>query len=129
MYEKIYNHRYSIIFVILIIAISAWYLFGGESGGTSEDNNDVSGTVQRIADDNKRAGTALDGVRDELTAAGAELTGADRYAERAEGIARQNAETIRSCREILERSKIANRRAEQLLADVERANKERTIQK
>lgn len=126
MYEKIYNRRYWIIVVIIIACIAACCMF---CGGTSGDNNDVSGTVQRIADDNKGAGTALDGVRDELTAAGAELTGADRYAERAEGIARQNAETIRSCREILERSKIAHRRAEQLLADVERANKERTKEK
>ena len=126
MYEKIYNHRYCIIVVVIIACITACYMFGR---GTSGNNNDVQGTVQRIADDNKRAGTALDGVRDELTAAGAELTGADRYAERAEGIARQNTETIRSCREILERSKIAHRRAEQLLADVERANKERTEEK
>ena len=37
-------------------------------------------------------------------------------------IARQNAETIRSCREILERSKAAHQRAEQILAEIERAN-------
>ena len=67
-------------------------------------------------------GQRLTEFETKLTAAGAELAGADRDAERAEGIARQNAETIRSCREILERSKAAHQRAEQILAEIEREN-------
>lgn len=110
------------MWVVMLFFLLAWGGggFGGFGGGGND--NDIQGTVQRAQDDNQRAGAALDGVRDELTAAGAELAGADRDAERAEGIARQNAETIRSCREILERSKAAHQRAEQILAEIERAN-------
>ena len=116
-----YSKWFIYIVVICAFGVGAWNLFGG--GGSAGNNNDIQGTVQRAQDDNQRAGAALDGVRDELTAAGAELAGADRDAERAEGIARQNAETIRSYREILERSKAAHQRAKQMLADVEQANK------
>lgn len=119
------NDRNISIFVIVLVFFGIFvYLFGRGSfdGGSVGNDNDIQGTVQRVQDDNQRAGVALDGVRDEITAAGAELAGADRDAERAEGIARQNAETIRSCREILERSKAAHQRAEQILAEIERAN-------
>lgn len=119
------NDRNIGIFVIVLVFFGIFvYLFGRGSfgGGSAGNDNDIQGTVQRAQDDNQRAGAALDGVRDEITAAGAELAGADRDAERAEGIARQNAETIRSCREILERSKAAHQRAEQILAEIERAN-------
>ena len=120
----------AIMIAILAISLLYWYFSaflstcsaGSFGGGSAGNDNDIQGTVQRAQDDNQRAGAALDGVRDELTAAGAELAGANRDAERAEGIARQNAETIRSCREILERSKAAHQRAEQILAEIERAN-------
>lgn len=118
--KQIKGSNYFIIsFTIIAVLIIFFKLF---CGGNSGNNNDVQGTVQRIKDDNQRAGAVLDGVRDEISAAGAELAGADRHAERAEGIARQNAETIRRCRELLEQGKANHRRAEQLLADIERAN-------
>lgn len=118
------NDRNIGIFVIVLVFLGFFfYLFCGRStGDVTGNDNDVQGTVQRVQDDNQRAGAALDGVRDEISAAGAELAGADRDAERAEGIARQNAETIRRCREILERSKAAHQRAEQILGEIERAN-------
>lgn len=125
--KQIRYSKYLVIsFALIAVLIIFFKLF---CGGTSGNNNDVQGTVQRVQDDNQRAGAALDGVRDEISAAGAELAGADRHAERAEGIARQNAETIRSCREILERSKAAHQRAKQILADVERSNETGEVQK
>lgn len=60
MYEKIYDHRYSIIFAVLVIAVIAWYMFGGESGGSTGNNNDVQGTVHGVMGDNRELGKSLD---------------------------------------------------------------------
>lgn len=118
------NDRNIGVYVIVLVLICIFfYLFCGRStGDVTGNDNDIQGTVQRAQDDNQRAGAALDGVRNEISAAGAELAGANRDAERAEGIARQNAETLRHCRELLEQGKAANQRAEQIFREIERAN-------
>ena len=117
------NDRNIGIFVIVLVFFGIFfYLFCSRTGDVTGNDNDVQGTLQRIKNDNQRAGAELDRVQSEIEAAGTEFAGANRYAHRAASIARQRAETIAECRDIIDRSAEHNRRAEQLLADIERAN-------
>ena len=123
MHEKIktwiYNNRFFVGLVIGAAIFCAYYLSSIRSTGTGDN---VGGTLQRAQDDNQRAGAAVGRAQSELDAAGAELTGANRNAERAAGIVGQNADAIKKCRELVERSRENNRRAERIFADIERAN-------
>ena len=126
MYEKIYNHRYWIIVVIIIACIAACCMF---CGGTSGDNNDVSGTVQRIADDNKQTGESIDRAVEHVGSAGDELKRAEEANRRAAFILSEDKGRANECAGIIVELQKNNSRAKQILRDVERTNKERTIQK
>ena len=129
MYEKIYDHRYSIIFAVLVIAVIAWYMFGGESGGSTGNNNDVQGTVQRIADDNRQTGISIDRAVEHIGTAADELERAEEANRRAAFILSEDKERANKCAGIIGELQKNNSRAKQILRDIERANKERTIQK
>lgn len=129
MYEKIYNHRYSIIFVILIIAISAWYLFGGESGGTTGNNNDVQGTVHGVMGDNREIGKSIDQAVEHIGAAEKELERANEANQRAGHILSEGKERVDAGSGIVRELQQDNNRAKQILRDIELANKKRTKEK
>lgn len=129
MYEKIYNHRYSIIFVILIIAISAWYLFGGESGGTTGNNNDVQGTVHGVMGDNREIGKSIDQAVEHIGDAEKELERANEANQRAGHILSEGKERVDAGSGIVRELQQDNSRAKQILRDIEFANKERTKEK
>lgn len=123
MYEKIYDHRYSIIFVILIIAISAWYLFGGESGRSTGNNNDVQGTVHGVMGDNREIGKSLDQVVEHIGTAEKELERANEANQRAGFIISEGKERADAGSEIVAELQQDNSRAKQILRDVELANR------
>lgn len=129
MYEKIYDHRYSIIFAILIIAISAWYLFGGESGGSTGNNNDVQGTVHGVMGDNREIGKSLDQVVEHIGTAEKELERANEANQRAGFIISEGKAGADAGSEIVAELQQDNSRAKQILRDIEFANKERTKEK
>jgi hypothetical protein len=129
VYEKIYNHRYSIIFVILIIAISAWYLFGSESGGTTGNNNDVQGTVHGIMGDNRESGKSIDQAVEHIGAAEKELERANEANQRAGHILSEGKERVDAGSGIVRELQQDNSRAKQILRDIELANKKRTKEK
>lgn len=126
MYEKIYNHRYCIIVVVIIACITACYMFGR---GTSGNNNDVQGTVQRIADDNRQTGISIDRAVEHIGTAADELERAEEANRRAAFILSEDKERANKCAGIIGELQKNNSRAKQILRDIERANKERTIQK
>lgn len=129
MYEKIYNHRYSIIFIILIIAISARYLFGGESGGTTGNNNDVQGTVHGVMGDNREIGKSIDQAVEHIGAAEKELERANEANQRAGLILSEGKERVDAGAGIVRELQQDNNRAKQILRDIELANKKRTKEK
>lgn len=126
VYEKIYNHRYCIIVVVIIACITACYMFGR---GTSGNNNDVQGTVQRIADDNKQTGKSVDRAVEHVGTAADELERAEEANRRAAFILSEDKGRANECAGIIVELQKNNSRAKQILRDVERTNKERTIQK
>lgn len=126
VYEKIYNHRYCIIVVVIIACITACYMFGR---GTSGNNNDVQGTVQRIADDNRQTGISIDRAVEHVGTAADELERAEEANRRAAFILSEDKERANECAGIIGELQKNNSRAKQILRDIERANKERTIQK
>lgn len=126
VYEKIYNHRYCIIVVVIIACITACYMLGR---GTSGNNNDVQGTVQRIADDNKQTGKSVDRAVEHVGTAADELERAEEANRRAAFILSEDKERANACAGIIVELQKNNSRAKQILRDIERANKERTIQK
>lgn len=126
VYEKIYNHRYCIIVVVIIACITACYMFGR---GTSGNNNDVQGTVQRIADDNRQTGISIDRAVEHVGTAADELERAEEANRRAAFVLSEDKERANECAGIIVELQKNNSRAKQILRDIERANKERTIQK
>lgn len=126
MYEKIYNHRYCIIVVVIIACITACYMFGR---GTSGNNNDVQGTVQRIADDNKQTGKSVDRAIEHVGTAADELERAEEANRRAAFILSEDKERANACAGIIVELQKNNSRAKQILADVEHSNKTRKVQK
>lgn len=126
MYEKIYNHRYCIIVVVIIACITACYMLGR---GTSGNNNDVQGTVQRIADDNRQTGISIDRAVEHVGTAADELERAEEANRRSAFILSEDKERANECAGIIVELQKNNSRAKQILRDIERANKERTIQK
>lgn len=126
MYEKIYNHRYCIIVVVIIACITACYMLGR---GTSGNNNDVQGTVQRIADDNKQTGKSVDRAVEHVGTAADELERAEEANRRAAFILSEDNERANACAGIIVEFQKNNSRAKQILADVELSNKTRKVQK
>jgi hypothetical protein len=126
VYEKIYNHRYCIIVVVIIACITACYMLGR---GTSGNNNDVQGTVQRIADDNRQTGISIDRAVEHVGTAADELERAEEANRRSAFILSEDKERANECAGIIVELQKNNSRAKQILRDIERANKERTIQK
>lgn len=98
MYEKIYNHRYCIIVVVIIACITACYMLGR---GTSGNNNDVQGTVQRIADDNKQTGKSVDRAIEHVGTAADELERAEEANRRAAFILSEDKERANACAGII----------------------------
>lgn len=94
-----YSKWFIYIIVICTVSVSAWHLFGGR--GTSGDNNDVSGTVQRIADDNKQAGESVDRAAEYVGYASSELDRADEANRRAAFILSEDQKRINACTEIV----------------------------
>ncbi len=126
MYEKIYNHRYCIIVVVIIACITACYMLGR---GTSGNNNDVQGTVQRIADDNRQTGISIDRAVEHVGTAADELERAEEANRRAAFILSEDKERANACAGIIVELQKNNSRAKQILADVEHSNKTRKVQK
>ena len=126
MYEKIYNHRYCIIVVVIIACITACYMFGR---GTSGNNNDVQGTVHRVMGDNRKIGKSIDQAVEHIGTAEKEIERADGANRRAALILTEGREQANEGERIVTKLQQDNSRAKQILRDVERANKERTIQK
>ncbi|WP_417151487.1 hypothetical protein [Phascolarctobacterium faecium] len=126
MYEKIYNHRYCIIVVVIIACITACYMLGR---GTSGNNNDVQGTVHRVMGDNRKIGKSIDQAVEHIGTAEKEIERADGANRRAAFILSEGRERANEGERIVTELQQGNSRAKQILRDIERANKERTIQK
>lgn len=125
MYEKIKswisNNRFLIGLGIGAVLFLACYLY---SHRTTEPDNNIEGTIQRIADDNKQTGKAIDRASEHVSSATDELGRADEANRRAAFILSEDKDRINACAEIINRLQRNNSRAKQILADVERASKE-----
>lgn len=97
--------------------------------GTSGNNNDVQGTVQRIADDNKQTGKSVDRAVEHVGTAADELERAEEANRRAAFILSEDNERANACAGIIVEFQKNNSRAKQILADVELSNKTRKVQK
>lgn len=79
--KQIRYSKYLIIsFALIAVLIIFFELF---CGGTSGNNNDVQGTVQRIADDNKQTGKSVDRAIEHVGTAADELERAEEANRRA----------------------------------------------
>ena len=73
--KQIRYSKYLVIsFALIAVLIIFFKLF---CGGTSGNNNDVQGTVQRIADDNKQTGKSVDRAIEHVGTAADELEQAE----------------------------------------------------
>ena len=125
--KQIRYSKYLVIsFALIAVLIIFFKLF---CGGTSGNNNDVQGTVQRIADDNKQTGKSVDRAIEHVGTATDELGRADEANRRAAFILSEDKDRINTCAEIINRLQRNNSRAKQILADVELSNKTRKVQK
>ena len=114
--------NYIVAGLALMLLAAGWILFGG----TGADNNNISDTIQRISDNNARTGQEVDNARQQVAGAAAKAARALERIERSETIAEENARTIAECRELVKQCQYDNRRAKQILEDVEQRNKEPT---
>lgn len=125
--KQIRYSKYLVIsFALIAVLIIFFKLF---CGGSSRNNNDVQGTVQRIADDNKQTGKSVDRAIEHVGTAADELERAEEANRRAAFILSEDKERANECAGIIGELQKNNSRAKQILRDIERANKERTIQK
>ena len=120
------NNRFLVGLGVGAVLFLACYMFGR---GTSGNNNDVQGTVQRIADDNRQTGISIDRAVEHVGTAADELERAEEANRRAAFILSEDKERANECAGIIVELQKNNSRAKQILRDIERANKERTIQK
>ncbi|WP_173020366.1 hypothetical protein, partial [Phascolarctobacterium faecium] len=93
------------------------------------NNNDVQGTVQRIADDNKQTGKSVDRAIEHVGTAADELERAEEANRRAAFILSEDKERANACAGIIVELQKNNSRAKQILTDVELSNKTRKVQK
>lgn len=125
--KQIRYSKYLIISCALIAVLIIFFkLF---CGGTSGNNNDVQGTVQRIADDNKQTGKSVDRAIEHIGTAADELERAEEANRRAAFILSEDKERANACAGIIVELQKNNSRAKQILADVELSNKTRKVQK
>lgn len=125
--KQIRYSKYLIIsFALIAVLIIFFKLF---CGGTSGNNNDVQGTVQRIADDNKQTGKSVDSAIEHVGTAADELERAEEANRRAAFILSEDKERANACAGIIVELQKNNSRAKQILADVELSNKTRKVQK
>lgn len=125
--KQIRYSKYLIISCALIAVLIIFFkLF---CGGTSGNNNDVQGTVQRIADDNKQTGKSVDRAIEHVGTAADELERAEEANRRAAFILSEDKERANACAGIIVELQKNNSRAKQILADVELSNKTRKVQK
>lgn len=121
-----YSKYLIISFALIAVLIIFFELF---CGGTSGNNNDVQGTVQRIADDNKQTGKSVDRAIEHVGTAADELERAEEANRRAAFILSEDKERANACAGIIVELQKNNSRAKQILADVELSNKTRKVQK
>ncbi len=125
--KQIRYSKYLIIsFALIAVLIIFFELF---CGGTSGNNNDVQGTVQRIADDNKQTGKSVDRAIEHVGTAADELERAEEANRRAAFILSEDKERANACAGIIVELQKNNSRAKQILADVELSNKTRKVKK
>lgn len=125
--KQIRYRKYLIIsFALIAVLIIFFKLF---CGGTSGNNNDVQGTVQRIADDNKQTGKSVDRAIEHVGTAADELERAEEANRRAAFILSEDKERANACAGIIVELQKNNSRAKQILADVELSNKTRKVKK
>lgn len=125
--KQIRYSKYLIIsFALIAVLIIFFELF---CGGTSGNNNDVQGTVQRIADDNKQTGKSVDRAIEHVGTAADELERAEEANRRAAFILSEDKERANACAGIIVELQKNNSRAKQILTDVEHSNKTRKVQK
>lgn len=125
--KQIRYSKYLIIsFALIAVLIVFFKLF---CGGTSGNNNDVQGTVQRITDDNKQTGKSVDRAVEHVGTAADELERAEEANRRAAFILSEDKERANACAGIIVELQKNNSRAKQILADVEHSNKTRKVQK
>lgn len=123
--KQIRYSKYLIIsFALIAVLIIFFKLF---CGGTSGNNNDVQGTVQRIADDNKQTGKSVDRAIEHVGIAADELERAEEANRRAAFILSEDKERANACAGIIVELQKNNSRAKQILADVELSNKTRKV--
>lgn len=125
--KQIRYSKYLIIsFALIAVLIIFFKLF---CGGTSGNNNDVQGTVQRIADDNKQTGKSVDRAIEHVGTAADELERAEEANRRSAFILSEDKERANACAGIIVELQKNNSRAKQILADVELSNKTRKVKK
>ena len=125
--KQIRYSKYLIIsFTLIAVLIIFFKLF---CGGTSRNNNDVQGTVQGIADDNKQTGKSVDRAIEHVGTAADELERAEEANRRAAFILSEDKERANACAGIIVELQKNNSRAKQILADVERSNETGEVQK
>ncbi len=125
--KQIRYSKYLVIsFALIAVLIVFFKLF---CGGTSGNNNDVQGTVQRIADDNKQTGKSVDRAIEHVGTAADELERAEEANRRAAFILSEDKERANACAGIIVELQKNNSRAKQILADVELSNKTRKVKK
>lgn len=121
-----YSKYLVISFALIAVLIIFFKLF---CGGTSGNNNDVQGTVQRIADDNKQTGKSVDRAIEHVGTAADELERAEEANRRAAFILSEDKERANACAGIIVELQKNNSRAKQILTDVELSNKKGKVQK
>lgn len=125
--KQIRYSKYLVIsFALIAVLIIFFKLFCGETSG---NNNDVQGTVQRIADDNKQTGKSVDRAIEHVGTAADELERAEEANRRAAFILSEDKERANACAGIIVELQKNNSRAKQILADVELSNKTRKVKK
>lgn len=125
--KQIRYSKYLVIsFALIAVLIIFFKLF---CGGTSGNNNDVQGTVQRIADDNKQTGKSVDRAIEHVGTAADELERAEEANRRAAFILSEDKERANACAGIIVELQKNNSRAKQILADVESSNETGEVQK
>lgn len=125
--KQIRYSKYLVIsFALIAVLIIFFKLF---CGGNSRNNNDVQGTVQRIADDNKQTGKSVDRAIEHVGTAADELERAEEANRRAAFILSEDKERANACAGIIVELQKNNSRAKQILTDVELSNKTRKVQK
>ena len=93
--KQIRYSKYLIIsFALIAVLIIFFKLF---CGGTSGNNNDVQGTVQRIADDNRQTGISIDRAVEHVGTAADELERAEEANRRAAFILSEDKERANEC--------------------------------